>query len=207
VPEAALSRAIDVVLAAALLTVLAPLILVTALLVRVTSRGPALFRQVRIGYRGQPFEMLKFRTMRTGCPDGEHRAFVRRMLDGEDPRSGGGLYKLTRDRRVTRLGALLRATSIDELPQLINVLRGEMALVGPRPALAWEVERYQPHHHERFTVKPGITGLWQVSGRSRLTITEALELDVAYARTRTLPMDLRILVRTVPAVLHIGAAR
>jgi lipopolysaccharide/colanic/teichoic acid biosynthesis glycosyltransferase len=203
-----LSRLIDVVGALVLLTLLGPPMLLIAALVRLTSPGPALFRQARVGYRQRPFVMLKFRSMYVDCPDAVHRDYVRRMLAGEDPREAGtGMYKLARDRRITPLGRFLRATSLDELPQLINVLRGEMALVGPRPALAWEVELYQPHHYERFDAVPGITGLWQVSGRSRLTMTEALELDVEYVRRRTLVLDLWILVHTLPAVLPSGAAR
>jgi lipopolysaccharide/colanic/teichoic acid biosynthesis glycosyltransferase len=201
-------RPVDVVIATALLVLLAPLMLVVAALVRLTSPGPALFRQSRVGYRGQSFMMLKFRSMYTDSDDRVHRAFVSRMLRGEDPRCAeDGLYKLSGDSRVTRLGRFLRATSIDELPQLINIVRGEMVLVGPRPALAWEIELYQPHHHERFEAMPGITGLWQVSGRSRLTMTEALELDVEYARRRSLALDLWILVKTIPAVLSTGVAR
>jgi lipopolysaccharide/colanic/teichoic acid biosynthesis glycosyltransferase len=204
-----ITRLIDIVGASVLLVVLAPLMVVIAVLVRTTSRGPALFRQSRVGYHRQPFIMLKFRSMYTDCPDEVHRDFVSRMLRGQDPRktAGNGIYKLEGDRRITPLGRLLRATSLDELPQLINVVRGEMGLVGPRPALDWEVELYLPHHYERFGVKPGITGLWQVSGRNRLTITEALELDVEYARRRSVGLDLWILLRTLPAVFSQGAAR
>jgi len=196
------SRQIDVLVAGFALVVLAPVMALILILIRLTSRGPAIFRQSRIGYRKRPFVMLKFRSMTVNCGDEVHRDFVGRMLGGEDPRgrSGGGLYKLQDDCRVTRVGRILRATSLDELPQLMNVLRGEMAIVGPRPALAWEVELYQPHHHERFEVKPGITGLWQVSGRSRLSMNEALELDVAYARRRSVALDLSIIVRTIPAL-------
>jgi lipopolysaccharide/colanic/teichoic acid biosynthesis glycosyltransferase len=208
-PAGRLTRLMDMVVAAVLLVVLGPLLLLIAALVRATSPGPALFRQSRIGFGERPFVMLKFRSMVAGCDDAVHRDFVSRMLGGEDPRSTAGdhLYKLGGDRRVTPLGRVLRATSLDELPQLVNVLRGEMALVGPRPALAWEVRLYQPHHHERFAVKPGITGLWQVSGRSRLTISQALELDVEYARRRSLAVDVWILVKTIPAVLAPGVAR
>jgi lipopolysaccharide/colanic/teichoic acid biosynthesis glycosyltransferase len=203
-----LSRMIDLVGALVLLVLLALPMLLIAALVRLTSPGPALFRQTRIGYRQRPFVMLKFRSMHVDCDDAVHRSYVRRMLSGEDPRDAGtGLYKLGGDRRVTLPGRFLRATSLDELPQLINVLRGEMALVGPRPVLAWEVELYQPHHYERFDAVPGITGLWQVSGRSRLTMTEALELDVEYVRRRSLGLDLWILLHTLPAVLPSGAAR
>ncbi len=203
-----LSRLIDLVGASLLLVVLGPLMLVIAVLVRTTSRGPALFRQTRIGYRQRPFVMLKFRSMYVDCDDTTHRDFVSRMLTGNDPRgTGGDLYKLSGDRRITPLGRILRATSLDELPQLINVLGGEMALVGPRPVLSWEVELYQPRHLQRFDAVPGITGLWQVSGRSRLTMTEALELDLEYVRRRSIALDLWILVKTLPAVLPLGAAR
>jgi lipopolysaccharide/colanic/teichoic acid biosynthesis glycosyltransferase len=197
-----LSRLIDVVGATLLLVILSPVMVLIAFLVRVTSPGPVLFRQTRVGYRACYFAMLKFRTMTAGCDDGVHREFVSKMLLGEDPRDGqDGIYKLNGDCRVTPVGQVLRATSLDELPQLVNVLRGEMSLVGPRPALDWEMELYQPHHHERFDVKPGITGLWQVSGRSRLTSYEALELDVEYVRNQSLALDLLILLRTIPALL------
>jgi lipopolysaccharide/colanic/teichoic acid biosynthesis glycosyltransferase len=147
--------------------------------------------------------------MTADCSDDVHRDFVSRMLRGGDLRRTGdtGLYKLEGDRRVTPLGRFLRATSLDELPQLINVLRGDMALVGPRPVLAWEAKLFQPHHHVRFTVKPGITGLWQVSGRGRLTMTEALDLDVEYVRRRSPVLDLWIFVKTLPAILSLGATR
>jgi lipopolysaccharide/colanic/teichoic acid biosynthesis glycosyltransferase len=203
------TRLIDMAVAGILLVVLAPLMLFIAVLVRATSRGPALFKQTRVGYRKQPFVILKFRSMTADCSDNEHRDFVSRMLRGEDPwrTAGTGLYKLEDDRRVTPLGRFLRSTSLDELPQLINVLRGDMALVGPRPVLPWEVKLFQPRHHVRFTVKPGITGLWQVSGRGRLTMTEALNLDVKYVRRRSLALDLWILMKTLPAVLSLGATR
>jgi lipopolysaccharide/colanic/teichoic acid biosynthesis glycosyltransferase len=208
-PPDRVTRLIDLTVAAVLLVVLAPLMLLIALLVRVTSRGPALFKQTRVGYRRRPFVILKFRSMTANCSDAVHRDFVSRMLRGEDPRKAGGdgRYKLEGDRRVTPLGRFLRATSLDELPQLINVLRGDMALIGPRPVLAWEMELFQPHHHERFTVKPGITGLWQVSGRCQVTMREALDIDVEYVRRRSLTLNLWILMKTLPAVLSPGATR
>jgi lipopolysaccharide/colanic/teichoic acid biosynthesis glycosyltransferase len=203
-----LTRLVDVVVAGGLVVLLAPLMLAIAVLVRAGSRGPALFRQSRVGFRERPFVMLKFRSMYVDCDDRVHRAFVSRMLGGEDPRqSRQNLYKLEGDARITPLGRFLRCSSLDELPQLFNVLRGEMSLVGPRPALAWEVRLYQRHHHERFLVKPGITGLWQVSGRSRLTMAQALDLDVEYARRRSVRLDLWILLKTIPAVIPSGAAR
>ena len=182
----------------------APLMAAVALLVRLTSSGPALFRQVRIGHRKTPFTMLKFRTMYVDSDDSEHRAFVTAMLRSEDPRTRGDgrLCKLEQDPRITPFGRFLRRSSLDELPQLINVvLRGDMSLVGPRPALAWETSRYEPHHHERFLMRPGITGIWQVSGRSSLSMTQALELDVQYVRSRSLALNLAILLLTMPAVL------
>ncbi len=207
-PPSRLSRVIDVVLAGGALVALSPVLLLVAAAVRMTSPGPALFRQTRVGYRGEPFVMLKFRSMRVNCDDTLHREFNRRELAGEDPRGdGAGVYKPAHDTRITPVGRLLRVTSLDELPQLINVLRGDMALVGPRPALDWEVALYRPHHHDRFLVKPGITGLWQVSGRNLLSMPEALDLDVAYVHRRTVALDLRILARTVPTVLHLGSTR
>lgn len=146
--------------------------------------------------------MYKFRTMRTGCDDRAHREYVAALLS-EPALAGhaGGVYKLADDPRVTRLGRWLRETSIDELPQLINVLKGEMALVGPRPVLPWEAELFGPEHDARFDVPPGITGLWQCSGRNTLTMSQALDLDVEYVRRRSLHLDLAILLRTVPCVL------
>jgi lipopolysaccharide/colanic/teichoic acid biosynthesis glycosyltransferase len=195
-------RAIDVVLASLLLLVLWPLLLAIAVAIRLTSTGPALFHQLRVGYRLRPFVILKFRTMHQDNDDAVHRAYVRTMLTGEampaDP--GRGIYKLTDDPRVTAIGRLLRRTSLDELPQLLNVLRGHMSLVGPRPVLPWEAELFEPRHRVRFAVKPGMTGLWQVSGRSVLTMQQALDLDVSYVRRRNLTLDLVTLLRTILVV-------
>ena len=202
-PERA-RRALDVTLAALLLVVLSPVMLVVAVLVRVSSPGPVLFRQTRVGRGRAPFSMLKFRTMRVGCDDGAHRDYVQRMLAGE-AESHDGLYKLVDDPRVTRVGAVLRKLSLDELPQLLNVVKGDMALVGPRPALPFEAELFPIWATPRYLVLPGVTGLWQVCGRSRVTMLHGLELDVAYVEQRSLAVDLRILLRTIPAVLDRGA--
>ncbi|HEX6674141.1 MAG TPA: sugar transferase [Actinomycetes bacterium] len=207
--EAAAKRALDLVIAAVLLLLLAPLLLAVALLVRLTSPGPALFKQTRLGHCERPFTIFKFRTMWVGGDDSAHRRYVAQLLNETSPPFGGrpGLYKLVGDPRVTPLGALLRRTSVDELPQLFNVLRGEMSLVGPRPAQPWEVELFRPQYRARFLVKPGITGLWQVSGRNHVTMRQALELDVRYVETRNLGLDLGIIWRTIPAVLRrTGAA-
>jgi lipopolysaccharide/colanic/teichoic acid biosynthesis glycosyltransferase len=193
----------DVVLAGSMLLVLAPLMALVAVLVKCTSPGSVLFAQTRLGQNGEPFRMLKFRTMYANSDDRLHREYVEKLLTtpGASLRSPGGLYKLVDDPRITRLGRWLRRSSIDELPQLINVLRGEMSLVGPRPALPWEAAMYDQRYARRFDVRPGITGLWQVSGRNRLTTTEALDLDVEYVDRRSFRLDLAILYRTLPAVL------
>jgi len=181
------------------LTALAPVLLTLAAVVRLESRGPALFRQTRIGRDGRPFTMLKLRTM---CADAEQRRpdLVAASLDGHV------LFKLPEDPRITRVGRFLRRYSLDELPQLVNVVRGDMALVGPRPALADEVARYTTEARRRLAVTPGLTGLWQVSGRSDLSWEESVRLDVRYVENWSIALDAQILVRTVRAVLsHHGA--
>jgi lipopolysaccharide/colanic/teichoic acid biosynthesis glycosyltransferase len=197
-------RAFDIALATVLLMVSFPVLLVVAVLVRATSPGPVLFRQTRVGRAGAPFQMLKFRTMRQGCDDGAHRAYIRSLL-ADQAEAHEGLYKLVDDPRVTRVGAVLRRLSIDELPQLLNVLKGDMTLVGPRPALPFEVELFPEWATPRYQAAPGLTGLWQVSGRNRLTMLQGLELDVEYVECRSFLVDLLILLRTVPAVLGGGA--
>jgi exopolysaccharide biosynthesis polyprenyl glycosylphosphotransferase len=185
--------------AAVLLVVGAPLLLAIAAAVRFTSPGPALYRQRRVGKRGRQFDMLKFRSMVLDADQ---------ALDSllEHNEGNAVLFKLRQDPRVTRVGGFLRKYSLDELPQLINVLKGEMSFVGPRPALEHEVARYGPDMHRRLLVKPGITGLWQVSGRSNLSWDEAVELDVRYVENWSLGLDLAILLRTIRAVLRRAGA-
>ncbi|GAA2589461.1 hypothetical protein GCM10010435_80050 [Winogradskya consettensis] len=196
-----MKRALDLVLAGAGLIVLSPLLLVLWAVVRIGSPGPAVFRQERLGLHEKPFTMLKFRSMTTGAGDAIHRAYVSQMLmAGDRAEPTAGLYKLEGDPRVTRLGAWLRRTSLDELPQLVNVVRGEMSLVGPRPSLAWEAALFTDEQRTRFATRPGLTGLWQVSGRARLTMPQALALDVEYVRRQSLWLDLTILARTLPAL-------
>jgi lipopolysaccharide/colanic/teichoic acid biosynthesis glycosyltransferase len=197
-------RVLDIALASVLLVVSSPLLLIIAVLVGATSSGPVLFRQTRVGRAGMPFRMLKFRTMREGCDDAVHRDYVRRLL-ADQVEAHEGLYKLVDDPRVTRVGAVLRRLSIDELPQLLNVVKGDMTLVGPRPALSFEAELFPDWATPRYLVAPGMTGLWQVSGRNRLTMLQGLELDLEYVERRSFVTDLRILLRTVPAVLDHGA--
>ena len=205
--QEALKRGTDVVLSLALIIVLAPLFLILWLLVRWTSAGPALFRQERLGRDQRRFTLLKFRTMYADNDDRIHRDYVTSLLsNGQAAANGSGLFKLDTDPRVTRLGGLLRRSSLDELPQLVNVLRGDMSLVGPRPVLPWEAKLFDEPHQRRFAVKPGMTGLWQVSGRHRLSMRSALELDVEYVLRRSFVLDLAILARTLPAVLRGGAS-
>jgi len=186
--------AFDIVVAAALFVLLAPVLLVLGLLVRATSPGPALFVQERVGLRGTTFRVFKFRTM---AVDAEQRLAELMHLNEHD----GVLFKVRNDPRITRVGAVLRKYSLDELPQLLNVLRGEMSLVGPRPPLPSEVARYEGHTHRRLLVRPGITGLWQVSGRSELSWEETVRLDLQYVENWSLGMDIAILARTAVAVL------
>lgn len=199
-------RAVDLTVVVIALLVLAIPMLMIAAAVRWSSPGPAFYRQQRIGRGGKPFTMYKFRTMRVGGSDAQHRELIARELRGEDT-SVNGSWKIDCDPRVTRVGAFLRRTSIDELPQLINVLRGQMSLVGPRPCLDWEAEMFPARFAERFDVPPGLTGLWQVSGRSTMGTLEMLELDLAYVRGWSFWSDLGILLRTVPTVLRGHGAR
>jgi lipopolysaccharide/colanic/teichoic acid biosynthesis glycosyltransferase len=196
--------AFDEVLACVLLLVLAPLLLIVALAIRLDSPGPVLFRQRRLGLHGREFPMLKFRSMVADAPTDLHRRYIGELAHG--PADEPGLHKLTGDPRVTRVGAILRKTSIDELPQLLNVIAGRMSLVGPRPAVAYELGHYRREHYERFAVRPGLTGLWQVSGRASLGLYEMLDLDVEYVRRRNLWLDLRVLLRTPKAVLQAQTA-
>jgi lipopolysaccharide/colanic/teichoic acid biosynthesis glycosyltransferase len=202
-------RVFDVIVASMLVFLLSPVLLISWLLVRMTSPGGAIFRQVRIGRLGHPFVMYKFRTMQADCSDAMHREYVRRLLTDkpECTVSANGIYKLDADPRVTRIGRLLRRTSLDELPQLINVVRGDMSLVGPRPALPWEAELFTAAHLARFHAAPGVTGLWQTSGRNTLTMLEGLDLDLEYVRRQSFLLDLVILAKTVPAVLTTRGAR
>ena len=206
--QEAVKRALDIALASVLIVTVAPLLLLLWCLVRLTSAGPAFFRQERLGRDMKPFTMLKLRSMFAGNDDQTHRAYVTGMLTAEHeaPERDGALFKLADDPRVTPLGVWLRRTSLDELPQLINVLRGEMSLVGPRPMLSWEAKLLAEPYRPRFTVKPGMTGLWQVRGRSRLSMRTALELDVEYTRRRSVALDLIILAQTVPALFRGGAS-
>jgi lipopolysaccharide/colanic/teichoic acid biosynthesis glycosyltransferase len=189
------------------LLVCAPVFLLIAATIRFTSRGPVFFRQQRVGRYGTPFVFLKFRTMHTGNDSNIHQEYVKQLIAGEakpQPSNGNGqgVYKLTDDPRVTRIGSFLRRTSLDELPQLWNVLKGEMSLVGPRPAIPYEVEAYKIWHRRRvLEARPGITGLWQVSGRSRVKFDDMVRLDVRYSMVRSVWLDIKILLLTPRSVV------
>jgi lipopolysaccharide/colanic/teichoic acid biosynthesis glycosyltransferase len=189
---------VESVAALTLLVIFFPLLVATAIAIKLTSRGPVLFRQARVGLHRQQFTIYKFRTMHVDNDDTEQRRLMREQLTAERPPDGGapGFFKLANDPRVTPIGGFLRQFSIDELPQLLNVLRGEMSLVGPRPYVPWEAEFFPPDVEKRFRVRPGMTGLWQVSGRSTLDYRTALSIDAFYAENRSIWLDLRILART-----------
>jgi exopolysaccharide biosynthesis polyprenyl glycosylphosphotransferase len=200
-----LKRSLDYVVALAMLILTAPLMLLIALSLKLDSKGPVLFRQQRLGYDMDPFTVLKFRTMRVDTDQDEHRRYIERTLTHEASPNDNGLYKLDRSSSVTRVGRILRKTSLDELPQLFNILAGEMSLVGPRPCLEYEVEGFAEHHYERFLMPPGLTGLWQVTARARSTFGEALDMDVEYVRGWSLSLDLRLLLKTPFSLVRMRA--
>jgi lipopolysaccharide/colanic/teichoic acid biosynthesis glycosyltransferase len=207
-PLLIVKRAIDVAGSATLALICSPLFLVIALVIKATSKGPVLFRQQRVGQYGQSFTFLKFRSMYVDNDHGVHKEYVTKLIssrEGTEQSNGAGqkVYKLTNDKRVTRIGAFLRRTSLDELPQFLNVLKGDMSLVGPRPPIPYELAAYQTWHRRRLLeVKPGITGLWQVTGRSSVNFDEMVRLDLRYATYWSPWLDLKILMRTPLAVIR-----
>lgn len=201
-----IKRALDIAVASLMLVLTAPLFAFIALRVKFDSPGPVLFRQPRLGLNMAQFTALKFRTMKVDTDDAVHRAYIGRVAKNGAPANQNGLFKLERADAVTRPGSWLRRTSLDELPQLVNVLRGEMSLVGPRPCIAYETEHFEDHHFDRFLVPAGITGLWQVTARANSSFAEALDMDVAYVRGWSLGLDLRLLCRTPFQLLRQRAA-
>ncbi len=198
-------RIMDIAGSAAALLFLAPVFLVVAVLVKLSSKGPILFKQERLGQFGKPFTFLKFRSMYVNNDHKVHQTFIKRVIKGEhegiSEDGNNVVYKMTNDPRITRIGRIIRRASLDELPQFINVLKGEMSLVGPRPPIAYECEVYDIWHRRRvLEVKPGITGLWQVKGRSRVRFDEMVRLDLQYARNWSLWLDIQILLRTPRAL-------
>lgn len=207
-----MKRWLDLIGASVALVLLSPLMLLVALLVATTSSGPVIFKQMRLGKGGVPFAFYKFRSMVVNMDDSIHRQFVANLINGDiDEKSqegnNGPVYKIRSDPRVTWIGRIIRKTSIDELPQLFNVLRGDMSLVGPRPPIPYEAEIYQAWHLRRIlTAKPGITGLWQVQARSSVTFNEMVRLDLRYIRECSLALDMKILLKTVKVVIRCDGA-
>jgi lipopolysaccharide/colanic/teichoic acid biosynthesis glycosyltransferase len=207
-----LKRALDIVGASCAIAILSPLLLCIATTVATTSRGPIVFRQIRLGKGGKPFVFYKFRSMYQNSDDRIHREYVTSLINGElgeinQGDSGNPMYKLRHDPRVTPVGRILRKSSLDELPQLFNVLKGDMSLVGPRPPVGYEVEKYQPWHLRRILeVRPGITGKWQVEGRSKTSFDDMVRLDLQYIRNCSLLLDLKLLIKTIKVVLKSDGA-
>ncbi len=210
----ACKRGMDIILAGLLLILLLPPLLIIAILIKLDSRGLVIFAQERVGAKRrrfgrnavwviQNFRMYKFRSMVADADSSVHEAYIRDFVEGRAKASeeSGGEFKLTKDPRVTRVGRILRRTSLDELPQLVNVLKGDMSLVGPRPVPPYEVACYRNGDHKRLAALPGITGLWQVAGRCRVSFEEMIRMDTEYIRNASLWLDLKILLLTIPAVL------
>lgn len=193
-------RVLDIVVSLIALVMLSPLLLIVAMLIKTESRGSAIFKQERIGLDGAPFTILKFRSMANNAED------LRSELECDNEMNNGVLFKIKNDPRITRVGAVIRKTSIDELPQLINVLRGDMSLVGPRPPLASEVSLYSRSERARLSAMPGITCLWQIAGRSEIPFEQQVKLDVDYIERQSLGLDLMVLIKTIPAVIKARGA-
>ena len=205
--ECSVQRCFDLAGSITLLLLLAPVFVLIGTVIKITSRGPVLFRQVRSGFEGRKFTVLKFRTMHVDNDTSVHQDFVKDFINGtakhQIDQNGQPVFKLTNDARVTWIGKLLRRTSLDELPQLWNVLRGEMSLVGPRPPIPYEVALYEAWHHRRlFDLKPGLTGVWQVRGRSRCSFDEMVRMDLMLAKRHSLGLYLTVLWETPRAVFH-----
>lgn len=209
-----LKRVLDVVLSLIALILFAPLFLIIAIAIKLDSPGPVIYCQKRVRGNQDPmtphaeenvFDFYKFRSMYVNADPSIHQNFVREYINGNTKINNGTkekpLYKMKDDPRITRVGRFIRQTSLDELPQLINVLKGDMSLVGPRPALPYEVMHYSAEDRQRLTPQAGLTGLWQVSGRTTLTFREMIRLDIEYAQRRSLALDLKILLKTLPAII------
>lgn len=202
-----LKRAFDISISALMLILISPTMLILALIIKASSPGPVFFVQERLGRDGEPFRFYKFRSMKHKSGDAIHRQFAAMFINGDEhgcaeSNAGEKVFKLKKDPRVTPIGSFMRRTSLDELPQLFNILRGEMSLVGPRPPIAYEIENYLPWHMERLKAVPGLTGLWQVSGRSHVSFDEMVRLDVDYINNWSIWADVVILAKTLPVVLR-----
>ncbi|HEY8323686.1 MAG TPA: sugar transferase [Ktedonobacterales bacterium] len=198
-------RMLDVVFGLAMFAVALPIMVVVAVLVALDSPGPILYKQRRVGEDGQEFDLYKFRSMCHNADNGVHKKAIARYMKGErlnTARTSDSPFKLGDDPRITRIGKFIRKTSLDELPQLWNIVTGEMSLVGPRPPIPYEVELYSKRAMQRLQGKPGLTGPWQVYGRDKVTFHEMVEMDIAYLRNRSLAYDLKLILLTIPAVLN-----
>ena len=210
--QTAFKGVIDILGALVGLILFSPIMLATAIAIKMSSPGPIIFKQTRFGKKGARFQFYKFRSMYCNTDDRIHREYVTHLIKGDSEKINQGsnvvpLFKMVSDSRVTRVGRIIRRTSIDEIPQFFNVLKGEMSLVGPRPPLPYEVEKYEPWHLRRILeVKPGVTGLWQVSGRSRTSFDEMVRLDLRYVQNRSTLLDLKIMLKTVKTVFCLKGA-
>jgi lipopolysaccharide/colanic/teichoic acid biosynthesis glycosyltransferase len=198
-----LKDVLDMVIAVGTLVVFSPLLLILALAVKLDSPGPAIFKQKRIGRDGKPFTVWKFRSMHVNADDKPHREALQKLAQGEPAATvdGQGFFKPVDDPRVTRLGRFLRATGLDELPQVVNLLRREMSVVGPRPAIPYELDLYKDWYHRRLTVRPGVTGLWQVRRHDTQNFDDVMRLDLEYVDSFSIWLDLKIILLTVPMIL------
>ncbi|MGH1362054.1 MAG: sugar transferase [Calditrichia bacterium] len=206
-----LKRCVDIIGSLVGILLFLPLMVLIGVLVKFTSKGPMLFKQKRIGYRGEIFTFLKFRSMRTDMDDSIHREYVTKLIEGKNDQINNGsgedpVYKITHDPRITKIGGFLRKTSLDEIPQFFNVLSGKMSLVGPRPPIPYEVDMYEDWHLRRIMeAKPGITGLWQVYGRNQTTFDEMVRLDLQYIKKRSILLDLKLILQTITVLFNPGA--
>ena len=191
-------RAFDIIFSYTVLVFGFPLFLILGLIVKLSSKGPVLFKQVRIGKK-KPFVFYKFRTMYMNNNHDLHKEYVKELITSN--KKAGNAYKIEKDPRVTPIGRFLRRTSLDELPQFFNVLKGDMSVIGPRPPIPYELRYYKDWHFQRLETKPGITGLWQVSGRTLLPFDEMVRLDIEYNKKRSFALDLYILIKTIPAII------
>ncbi|MFC2088440.1 sugar transferase [Calditrichota bacterium] len=207
-----LKRNMDIILAILGIIIFLPFMILIGISIKLTSKGPILFKQKRLGYLGKQFNFLKFRTMRIDGDENIHKEYITQLIEGKNVKINSGskqkpIYKITNDHRVTKVGKILRKYSFDELPQFFNVLKGDMSLVGPRPPIEYEVELYKNWHLRRILeIKPGITGIWQVSGRSETTFDEMVRLDLQYAKRRSFVLDLKIILKTFGAVFSTEGA-
>jgi lipopolysaccharide/colanic/teichoic acid biosynthesis glycosyltransferase len=191
-------RALDIGLILLAAPILLPLAVLIGIIIRLVSKGPILFQQERVGYLGEKFMCLKFRTMFVGADSVSHQGHLYQLISSDGP-----MIKMDEhgDSRIILFGRWLRSSGLDELPQLINVLRGEMSLVGPRPCLPYESDKYLPWQKDRFLAMPGLTGLWQVSGKNRTTFVEMMRLDIKYVGNKSLWLDLKIILKTIPVLM------